>query len=209
MGSVSVRNVSKDYVLGRTIVRARKVLPEGGWEALDQRQRRLVLRAAWIITEADGGASQDEITALDHLARFLGLGSDVKASGITGADKGEVLRELRQGPRDLSFAHHLYAGTYLVGMADGVLLETERTALVELARASGVDAASCEALEGDLHGILYEELLETVFKDRVVSSRERQILNATRKLLGLSEEVATGIEEAYRERLVRGDMGAY
>lgn len=189
--------------------RARKVLPDGSWEALDEARRRILLRAAWVVSEADGTATAEERTALDQLAQFLGLGSTSAASGVAGADRAELLRDLRGFPRDRSFARHLYAGTYLVGMSDGVLLESERAFLDELARAVELDGASCAELERQLHGILYEELLVTVFKDRVVSARERQILNASRKLLGLTEEVAQGIETAYRERLVRGDSGAY
>jgi tellurite resistance protein len=193
----------------RTMDRARKVLPEGSWEALDERQRRLVLRSAWVISDADGEATADELTALDLLARFLGLGANVAATGTKGVDRGDLLRDLRQAPRDRSFARHIYAATYLVGMSDGVLLETERAYLDELARGVGLDVVACSDLERDLHGILYEELLVTVFKDGVVSARERQILNAARKLLGLSEETATHIEESFRERLARSDSGAY
>lgn len=189
--------------------RARKVLPQGSWEALDDQKRRLVLRCAWVVSEADGAASGDEKTALDLLARFLKLGESSAACGVKGGDKGELLKELRSGPRDAGFARHLYAGTYLVGMSDGVLVDAERGFLDELARAVGLDDAARGDLEQDLHGILYEELLETVFKDGVVSARERQILNASRKLLGLTEETATHIEQAFRERLARGDSGAY
>jgi tellurite resistance protein len=193
----------------RTMDRARKVLPDGGWEALDDKQRRTVLRSAWVMSEADGTASADERTALDLLAQFLHLGESSAASGVKGADRGDLLKDLRQLPRDRSYAVHLYAATYLVGMADGVLLDTERAFLDELARAIGLDTAVAGDLERSLHGILYEELLVTVFKDGVVSARERQILNASRKLLGLSEETASQIETAYRERLLRSDSGAY
>jgi tellurite resistance protein len=193
----------------RTIVRAEKVLPMGGWKALDQGQRKLILRAAWVVSEADGPVSKDELTALDQLAHFLGLGTTAKASGVSGADRGQLLQELRDGTHDRAFARHLYAAIFLVGMSDGVLLDSERAVLHECSHAVGVEAPALADLEADLHGILYEELLETVFKDGVVSARERQILNATRKLLGLSEETGHRIEEAFRERLVRGDMGAY
>jgi tellurite resistance protein len=193
----------------RTILRAAKVLPVGGWQALDQAQRRLVLRAAWVVSEADGAVSKDELTALDQLASFLELGKTAKDSGVTAVDRGELFQALREIPRDRAFARHLFAAIFLVGMSDGVLLASERTVLEECSRAVGLEKEALVELEQDLHGILYEELLETVFKDGVVSVRERQILNATRKLLGISEETAQRIEEAFRERLVRGDMGAY
>ncbi len=193
----------------RTMDRARKVLPSGSWEALDDRRRRLLLRAAWVMSEADGVATKEERTALDQLAHFLSLGASSVGAGVAKADRGELVRDLQAMPRDRSFAQHLYAGTYLVGMSDGVLLDTERAFLDEVARAIQLDANAARALEHELHGILYEELLATVFKDAVVSARERQILNASRKLLGLSEEMASQIEQAFRERLVRGDSGAY
>lgn len=189
--------------------RARKVLPDGGWEALDDRQRGLVLRTAWVVTEADGAATTDELTALDLLTGFLKLAAGPASTQTKGGDKAELIQALRTSARDRSFARHVYAATYLVGMSDGVLLEAERAFLDELARAVGLDIVACGDLERDLHGILYEELLVTVFKDGVVSARERQILNASRKLLGIAEDTATHIEEAYRERLVRGDSGAY
>jgi tellurite resistance protein len=195
----------------RTMDRARKVLPEGSWEALDAGRRRLVLRAAWVVSEADGQATADELTALDLLARFLALGETLAATGLTkgSADKAELVRDLKAGPRDRNFARHLYAATYLVGMSDGVLLDSERAFLDEVARSVGLDPRMCTDLERELHGILYEELLVTVFKDGVVSARERQILNAARKLLTLGEDTASQIEEAFRERLARSDSGAY
>ncbi len=193
----------------RTMDRARKVLPEGGWELLTDSQRRLVLRSAWVMSEADGTASQDERTALDALAQFLALGDSAKASGITRADRGELLRDVAASRPDRSFARHLYAGTYLVGMSDGVLMDSERAYLIELAAAMALDAAVSAELERDLHEILYEELLVAALRNLDVSPRERKILDAARKLLGLSEEAGHRIEEAYRERLVRGDSGAY
>ncbi len=193
----------------RTMDRARKVLPEGSWEALSGPQRKLVLRSAWVMSEADGTATKDERTALDQLAQFLGLGATSVASGITGAVRADLIHDLEAAPRDRSFARHLYAGTYLVGMSDGVMLDTERNYLDALARAIDLETTACADLERELHGILYEELLVTVLKDLVVSPRERQILNASRKLLGLSEETAAHIEEALRERIVRNNSGAY
>jgi tellurite resistance protein len=193
----------------RTMDRARKVLPSGSWEALDDGRRKLLLRAAWVMSEADGTATKEERTALDQLAQFLNLGASSAVAGVAKADRRELVRDLQAMPRDRSFAQHLYAGTYLVGMSDGVLLDTERAFLDEVARAIQLDSKAAQSLEHELHGILYEELLATVFKDAVVSARERQILNASRKLLGLSEEDASQIEQAFRERLVRWDSGAY
>ena len=192
----------------RTMDRARKVLPEGSWEALDDRQRELVIRSAWVATVVDGDATTDELTAIELLTRFLG----VKAAAATAAKttkKDDLLKALQQLPRDLSFAQHIYAAGYLVGMSDGVLLDSERKWLEELASAVGLDPAARADLELDLHGILYEELLVTVFKDGVVSARERQILNASRKLLGLDDDTATHIEQSLRERMLRSDSGAY
>src|SRR5262249_20853917 len=156
----------------------------------DDRRRRLLLRAAWVMSEADGAATKEERTALDQLAHFFNLGATSAVAGVAKADRGELLRDLQGMPRDPSFARHLYARTYLVGMIDGVLLDTERAFIDEVARAIQLDAAAATALEHELHGILYEELLATVFRDAVVSARERQILNASRKLLGLSEDLA-------------------
>ncbi len=188
--------------------RARKVLPEGSWEALDDRQRELVLRSAWVVTEVDGDATPDELTALELLTRFLAL-KPAAASTAKTTKKDELLRALQQGPKDPSFAQHIYAAGYLVGMSDGVLLDSERRWLEELAKAIGLETTARVELERDLHGILYEELLVTVFKDGVVSARERQILNASRKLLGLEDDTATHIEQALRERMLRSDSGAY
>jgi tellurite resistance protein len=192
----------------RTMDRARKVLPDGSWEALDDRQRELVLRSAWVVTVVDGDATPDELTAIDLLTRFLGV-KPAAATAAKATKKEDLLRALEQGPRDRSFAQHLYAAGYLVGMSDGVLLDSERRWLEELAGVVGLDPTSRVELERDLHGILYEELLVTVFKDGVVSARERQILNASRKLLGLDNETATHIEQALRERMLRSDSGAY
>src|SRR5580658_9576164 len=97
--------------------RARKVLPEGSWEALSDAQRRLLLRSAWVMSEADGPANPDERTALDLLARFLTLGKTSAECGVPGADRKELLRDLKEGARERAFARHLYAGTYLVGMS--------------------------------------------------------------------------------------------
>ncbi len=188
--------------------RARKVLPEGSWEALDDRQRELVLRSAWVVTEVDGDATQDELTALELLTRFLALKPAAAAAAKT-TKKEDLIRQLQAGPKDRSFAQHIYASGYLVGMSDGVLLEAERKWLEELAKAIGLDPVARGELERDLHGILYEELLTTVFKDGVVSARERQILNASRKLLGIAEDTASQIEQALRERMLRSDSGAY
>src|SRR5258708_2948148 len=91
----------------RTILRAEKVLPLGGWKALDQGQRKLILRAAWVVSEADGAVSKDEMTALDQLANFLGLGMTAKASGVTACERGALLQELRDGLHDRAFARHL------------------------------------------------------------------------------------------------------
>ena len=94
-------------------------------------------------------------------------------------------------------------------MSDGVLMDSERAFLEACSRALGLEARMCEELERELHGILYEEVLETCVRDGDVSARERKILSASAKLLGLTEETANTIESAYRERVLRGGMGAY
>jgi tellurite resistance protein len=190
----------------KSIARAQRVLPEGGWLALDTTQRRLILRAAVGMVEADGAATDDERRALDRLVEFLTL---AKEGWKPEVDRAALLGDLRPQERDRAFARHLFVSTYLVGMSDGVLMDTERVFLEACAGALGLEPRACEELENELHGILYEEVLDACFRDGDVSARERKILSASAKLLRISTETANVIESAYRERVARGGMGAY
>ncbi|MBI3726403.1 hypothetical protein HY251_20955 [bacterium] len=196
----------------RSIARARRVLPEGGWEALSRDQRRLVMLAAAGMCEADGPSTQDERTALEHLAAFLQVSELAKSPELKGVDREKLREQLAETRRDRAFARHLFVATYLVGMGDGVLLDSERAFLDECAKAVTLEASLCSELESDLHGILYEELLETTYhkgQHVELNPRERSILNAAAKLLGLSQQAAEVIEGAYRVRLQIGGMAAY
>jgi tellurite resistance protein len=190
----------------RSIARAQRVLPAGGWSSLDEAQRRLILRAAVGMVEADAAATHDEEAALERLAQFLQLPSK-SWLGVPSSDA--LVSELAGQVRDRSFGRHLFVSTYLVGMSDGVLLDSERAFLDACARSLKLEPRACEDLESELHGILYEEVLDTCFRDGDVSARERKILSASAKLLRLSSETVSVIEAAYRERVSRGGMGAY
>jgi tellurite resistance protein len=190
----------------RSIARAQRVLPAGGWFELDALQRELILRAASAMAEADGPVSADEELALERLTEFLML---PRRPRKPGADLGALAEDLALQKRDRAFARHLFVSTYLLGMSDGVLMDSERAFLESCQRALGMDARACEELESELHGILYEEMLETCYGNGDVSARERKILSASAKLLRISDETASVIESAYKERVLRGGMGAY
>lgn len=190
----------------KSIARAQRVLPAGGWADLGPEARKLILRAAAGMVASDGPPTSDERRALEHFAEFLAL----PASSWTDWGTLEALaRDLAPHARDRALARHLFVSTYLVGMSDGVLMDSERGFLETCARALGLEPRVAEALEGELHGILYEEVLEACVRDGEISARERKILAASAKLLGLSDETAGTIESAYRERTQRGGMGAY
>ena len=82
--------------------RARKVLPEGSWEALDAPKRRLLLRAAWVMSEADGIATPEQLAALEravqgYLAKDL---SRLTRELVSQRTLPEDLRNLVTGQRD-------------------------------------------------------------------------------------------------------------
>src|SRR5581483_797834 len=116
----------------RSIARAQRVLPAGGWSQLDEAQRRLILRAAVGMVEADAPATPDEEAALEHLGQFLEL-PPKSWLGVPSSDA--LVAELGRATRDRSFARHLFVSTYLVGMSDGVLMDSERAFLEACARA--------------------------------------------------------------------------
>ena len=190
----------------KSIARAQRVLPAGGWTLLEAEQRQVILRAAAGMVESDGVASSDERGALDQFATFLGL---AKGSWKAWGTRETLVADIARHTRDRAFARHLFVSTYLVGMSDGVLMDSERVFLDACSRAAGLDSRASDELERELHGILYEEVLEACVRDGDVSARERKILAASAKLLGLSDETAGTIESAYRERVTRGGMGAY
>ena len=162
--------------------------------------------------EADGPSTQDERTALEHLATFLGVGELSASSELRSVDRAKLRSELVKAKGDRSFSRHLFVAAYLVGMGDGVLMDSERAFLEDCAKAVALEPQLCAELEGDLHGILYEELLETTYhhgQHTDLTSRERSILSAAAKLLGLTPDAAQVIENAFLVRLQIGGMAAY
>lgn len=189
--------MAQTFDLKRVLGRARELLPQARF---DEPQRKLLLRAAWAVSEVDGPATKEEIASLEGLSELLGLAKTSAEWGPSKVGQAAVTTALRDHSGDVSFRRWLWAALYTAAMGDGFVQEPERRFLDECAEAIGLDGASRADLERDLHVVFYEEILATVLKDGDVSAGERRILNATRKLLGLSESEAARIESSVRER---------